>query len=86
MWINTYLFIYFIAVTVTGSIDEARPLVSEPSVGIPAVALNGASAANGMVGLLDQWLCMDKLKSDDLIWSDRLALYLVMKLEGEKKN
>ncbi|KAL7483842.1 hypothetical protein ACHAW6_009485 [Cyclotella cf. meneghiniana] len=38
-----------------------------PGIGIPSVALNGASAANGMVGLLEQWLCMDKLKSNNLI-------------------
>eukprot|EP00804_Cyclotella_cryptica_P000438 CCRYP_019937-RA/>CCRYP_019937-RA protein AED:0.02 eAED:0.01 QI:0/-1/0/1/-1/1/1/0/679 len=38
-----------------------------PGIGIPAVALNGASAANGMVGLLEQWLCMDELKSNDFI-------------------
>jgi phytoene dehydrogenase-like protein len=38
-----------------------------PGIGIPAVALNGASAANGCVGLLEQWLCMDELKSKDLI-------------------
>jgi phytoene dehydrogenase-like protein len=34
-----------------------------PGIGIPAVALSGASAANGMVGILNQWLCMDELKS-----------------------
>ena len=34
-----------------------------PGIGIPAVALSGASAANGMVSPLDQWFTMDKLKS-----------------------
>ena len=32
-------------------------------IGIPAVALSGASAANGMVGVVEQWMCMDELKS-----------------------
>jgi len=34
-----------------------------PGIGIPAVALSGASAANGMVGVVEQWMCMDELKS-----------------------
>jgi len=34
-----------------------------PGIGIPAVALSGASAANGMVGVVNQWMCMDELKS-----------------------
>lgn len=34
-----------------------------PGIGIPAVALSGASAANGMVGVLNQWFIMDELKS-----------------------
>ena len=38
-----------------------------PGIGIPAVALNGASAANAMVGVLDQWFCMDALKSKNLL-------------------
>ncbi|KAL9190131.1 hypothetical protein ACHAXT_007342 [Thalassiosira profunda] len=38
-----------------------------PGIGIPAVALSGASAANGMVGPLKQWLCMDELKSRGVI-------------------
>ncbi len=33
-----------------------------PGIGIPAVALSGASAANGMVGIIDQWLCLDELR------------------------
>mmetsp|Transcript_13481 Transcript_13481/g.29179 ORF Transcript_13481/g.29179 Transcript_13481/m.29179 type:complete len:717 (+) Transcript_13481:114-2264(+) len=33
-----------------------------PGIGIPAVALSGASAANGMVGVVNQWMCMDDLK------------------------
>lgn len=38
-----------------------------PGIGIPAVALSGASAANGMVGVVEQWMCMDELKSRDAI-------------------
>lgn len=38
-----------------------------PGIGIPAVALSGASAANGMVGVVKQWLLMDELKSGGLI-------------------
>ena len=38
-----------------------------PGIGIPAVALSGASAANGMVGVLDQWICMNELKSRSAI-------------------
>lgn len=38
-----------------------------PGIGIPAVALSGSSAANGMVTVLDQWLCMDELKSRGVI-------------------
>lgn len=34
-----------------------------PGIGIPAVALSGASAANGLVGVVEQWFCMDELKS-----------------------
>lgn len=33
-----------------------------PGIGIPAVALSGASAANGMVGIVKQWMLMDELK------------------------
>ena len=33
-----------------------------PGIGVPAVALSGASAANGMVGVWEQWLCLDELK------------------------
>ena len=38
-----------------------------PGIGIPAVALSGASAANGMVGVIEQWICMDNLKSKGAI-------------------
>jgi phytoene dehydrogenase-like protein len=38
-----------------------------PGIGIPAVALSGSSAANGMVAVIDQWLCMDELKSRGVI-------------------
>lgn len=38
-----------------------------PGIGVPAVALNGASAANAFVSPLRQWLCMDKLKREGLI-------------------
>ena len=34
-----------------------------PGIGIPAVALSGASAANGMVNPVKQWFCMDELKA-----------------------
>ena len=33
-----------------------------PGIGIPAVALSGASAANALVGVWDQWKCLDDLK------------------------
>ena len=38
-----------------------------PGIGIPAVALSGASAANGMVSVLEHWRTMDDLKSKSLI-------------------
>ena len=38
-----------------------------PGIGLPAVALSGASAANGMVGVVKQWLLMDDLKSSGAI-------------------
>eukprot|EP00985_Skeletonema_marinoi_P000371 scaffold131_cov164-Skeletonema_marinoi.AAC.1 len=38
-----------------------------PGIGIPAVALSGASAANGMVKVIEQWRCLDELKSQKLI-------------------
>jgi phytoene dehydrogenase-like protein len=38
-----------------------------PGIGIPAVALSGASAAHGMVGVVKQWLLMDELKSRGVI-------------------
>jgi phytoene dehydrogenase-like protein len=33
-----------------------------PGIGVPAVAISGASAANALVGVLEQWRCLDKLK------------------------
>jgi phytoene dehydrogenase-like protein len=33
-----------------------------PGIGMPAVAINGASAANSMVSVFKQWQCLDKLK------------------------
>merc|ERR1712232_1285987 len=38
-----------------------------PGIGIPAVALSGASAANGMVNPLQQWKCLDDLKEKVLL-------------------
>ena len=35
-----------------------------PGIGIPSVAISGASAANGLVNPLRQWLCLDKLEND----------------------
>ena len=34
-----------------------------PGIGIPAVALSGASAANGLVDVVKQWMCLDQLKA-----------------------
>ena len=33
-----------------------------PGIGMPAVAINGASAANSLVGVFEHWQCLDKLK------------------------
>ena len=38
-----------------------------PGIGVPAVALSGASAANSMVSPFKQWRCLDELKSKSLI-------------------
>jgi len=38
-----------------------------PGIGIPAVALSGASAANAMISPVRQWICLDDLKSRELI-------------------
>lgn len=35
-----------------------------PGIGMPAVAISGASAANSMVGVFDHWRCLDKLKEE----------------------
>jgi hypothetical protein len=36
-------------------------------IGVPAVALSGASAANAMVSPFEQWLCLDDLKRENII-------------------
>lgn len=36
-------------------------------IGVPAVALSGASAANGMISPWKQWVCLDDLKASKLI-------------------
>jgi phytoene dehydrogenase-like protein len=33
-----------------------------PGIGVPAVAISGASAANAMVNVLEQWKCLDRLE------------------------
>ena len=38
-----------------------------PGIGIPAVALSGASAANAMVNPIQHWFCLDDLKKKELI-------------------
>jgi phytoene dehydrogenase-like protein len=38
-----------------------------PGIGVPAVALSGASAANALVSPLQQWKCLDKLNQKGLI-------------------
>ena len=38
-----------------------------PGIGIPAVALNGASAANSFVDPLTQWKCLQSLRRKKLI-------------------
>lgn len=38
-----------------------------PGIGIPAVALSGASAANTMISPWRQWLKLDELKAKNLI-------------------
>jgi hypothetical protein len=38
-----------------------------PGIGVPAVALSGASAANGMVSPFEQWFCLDDLKMENII-------------------
>jgi len=35
-----------------------------PGIGMPAVAISGASAANSIVGVFEQWRCLDKLKQE----------------------
>ncbi|KAI2503471.1 hypothetical protein MHU86_11019 [Fragilaria crotonensis] len=44
-----------------------------PGIGIPAVALSGASAANSMVSPLRQWKALDKLKTEALLQLKRSA-------------
>eukprot|EP00547_Thalassionema_nitzschioides_P006533 CAMPEP_0194205190 /NCGR_PEP_ID=MMETSP0156-20130528/4509_1 /TAXON_ID=33649 /ORGANISM="Thalassionema nitzschioides, Strain L26-B" /LENGTH=671 /DNA_ID=CAMNT_0038931393 /DNA_START=28 /DNA_END=2043 /DNA_ORIENTATION=- len=38
-----------------------------PGIGVPSVALSGASAANALVGVLEQWKTLDDLKAKELI-------------------
>jgi phytoene dehydrogenase-like protein len=38
-----------------------------PGIGMPAVAINGASAANSMVNVFEQWFCLDRLKKSNKI-------------------
>jgi phytoene dehydrogenase-like protein len=38
-----------------------------PGIGVPAVALSGASAANSLVSPIHHWIAMDKLKTEGLI-------------------
>ena len=38
-----------------------------PGIGIPAVALSGASAANAMASPLQHWFCLDDLKKKEMI-------------------
>ncbi len=36
-------------------------------IGVPAVALSGASAANAMISPWKQWICLDDLKAKKII-------------------
>ena len=38
-----------------------------PGIGIPAVALSGASAANALINPIQHWFCLDDLKKKELI-------------------
>jgi hypothetical protein len=38
-----------------------------PGIGVPAVALSGASAANSMISPWEQWTCLDYLKSKGVL-------------------
>jgi phytoene dehydrogenase-like protein len=38
-----------------------------PGIGMPAVCISGASAANSMVNVFQQWLCLDRLKEQNKI-------------------
>ena len=42
-------------------------LFEQIGIGVPAVALSGASAANAMISPWKQWACLDDLKSKELI-------------------
>ena len=44
-----------------------RSLSFVPGIGVPAVALSGASAANSMISPWKQWACLDDLKANELI-------------------
>ena len=34
-----------------------------PGIGVPAVAISGASAANALVNPIEHWMCLDSLKA-----------------------
>jgi len=36
-----------------------------PGIGVPAVAISGASAANALVSVFDQWRCLDELLANE---------------------
>jgi len=38
-----------------------------PGIGVPAVAVSGAGAANAMVGIWEQWRAMDRLKQEGVM-------------------
>lgn len=38
-----------------------------PGIGVPAVAIAGASAANKFVSVFKQWKCLDRLKQEEKI-------------------
>ena len=38
-----------------------------PGIGVPSVCISGASAANGLMNVFEQWKCLDTLKKDRII-------------------
>ena len=38
-----------------------------PGIGVPSVCISGASAANGLMNVFEQWKCLDRLKKDRII-------------------